>query len=134
MQEASFSFDNFELIVESSYGPCQEAIADLRRNRLATKEPGEIRRALFRYCQELVKGRKVEHSRRIYYEDVFVSSFKREFEDLSYFQLSLMRYLGKRDRSDGQKFVAKLKAILLEHNLPHYAGIVDMVLTQLEPS
>jgi len=105
----AFSVDSFEIIldhvlsgngdnnfaeVRSCYGDYVEAMMHLMSQKIVTRNPGEIRHGLFRYCLEIARG---NHSDNMLYELIFTSQFYEEFGrmDITYFSAILSKFLLK---------------------------------------
>jgi len=106
----AFSVDSFEIVldhmlsknannndyaeVRSCYGDYVESMMHLMSRKIVTRNPGEIRHGLFRYCLEIARGNRPEN---MLYELIFTSQFYEEFGpwDIAYFSATLSKFLLK---------------------------------------
>eukprot|EP01123_Difflugia_compressa_P006157 TRINITY_DN1831_c0_g1_i4.p1 TRINITY_DN1831_c0_g1~~TRINITY_DN1831_c0_g1_i4.p1 ORF type:complete len:666 (-),score=139.66 TRINITY_DN1831_c0_g1_i4:512-2509(-) len=81
-------------IVRSCFGDYREALTHLVSRKLVTRNAGEIRHGLFRYCLEIARGYRPE---TFLYELIFTSHFYEEFGNLDkiVFSTTLSKFLNK---------------------------------------
>jgi len=105
----AFSVDSFEIVldhvlsknniklveVRSFFGDYDEAKKHLLTGQIVTRNPGEIRHGLFRYCLEIARVGGQPENRM--YELIFTAHFYHEFsrKDKEYFSMTLSKFLQK---------------------------------------
>jgi len=107
-RQYAFSVDSFEIVldhvlsknniklveVRSCFGDYLEAEKHLLSGLIVTRNPGEIRHGIFRYCLEIARG---YHPENRMYDLIFTAHFYHEFSrlDIEYFSMYLSKFLQK---------------------------------------